>query len=211
MSDTTTSGQGTGQADDGQYDRSKVVRIVHSVIAKMEGLSGDSLRSLTDELQSLVDAIEQTRSDLAASRMQDVSGEHVPTATDELDAVVDATKVATDSIMSACEAMEKLAASSSDAAVSQGIIENVTKIYEACTFQDITGQRISKVVTVLRTVEGKVGHLLEALGHDTHNAQLATSADDDARSAEQKLMNGPQMAANAISQDEIDKLLASFD
>ena len=32
----------------------------------------------------------------------------------------------------------------------------VTRIYEACSFQDITGQRIGKVVTALKAIEGRV-------------------------------------------------------
>jgi len=197
-----------GDAD--QYDRSKVVQIVHSVIAKMEGLSGESLRNLTNELQGLVEAIEKTRAELAAARTSDVGLEHVPTATDELDAVVDATKGATDNIMTACEAMEKLVSGRGDE-LETGVINEVTKIYEACTFQDITGQRIRKVVGVLRQVEGKVNHLLEALGHVDVGANhpLAVKP-EDTRSEDEKLMNGPQMAAHAISQDDIDKLLASF-
>jgi chemotaxis protein CheZ len=196
--------------DDQNYDRSKVVQIVHSVIKKMEGLSGESLRNLTAELQGLVEAIEKTRAELAAARTTEVGLTHVPTATDELDAVVDATKGATDSIMSACEAMEKAVLGRGDAVETQ-IIGEVTKIYEACTFQDITGQRIRKVVGVLRQVEGKVNHLLEALGHldgGVHHPLAVEVA--DTRTDEQKLMNGPQMSAQAISQDEIDKLLASF-
>ncbi|NBX66006.1 MAG: chemotaxis protein [Proteobacteria bacterium] len=193
-----------------QYDRSKVVQIVHSVIAKMEGLSGEALNNLSSELQDLVRAIENTRAELAAARTQDLGLKHVPTATDELDAVVDATKSATDSIMSACEAMEKMVAGRGDD-IEQKVIGEVTKIYEACTFQDITGQRIRKVVNVLRQVEGKVNHLLETLGHgDGGEHPLAVASEKDTRSEEQKLMNGPQLPGNAISQDEIDKLLAGF-
>lgn len=203
--------EAAAKADEAQqYDRSKVVQIVHSVIAKMEGLSGESLNNLSNELQDLVRAIENTRAELAAARTQDLGLKHVPTATDELDAVVDATKSATDSIMSACEAMERMVAGRGDD-IEQKVIGEVTKIYEACTFQDITGQRIRKVVGVLRQVEGKVNHLLQTLGHgDNGEHPLAVEPEKDTRSEEQKLMNGPQLPANAISQDEIDKLLASF-
>ena len=199
------------QAEMQQFDRSKVVQIVHSVISKMEGLSGESLRNLTAELNELVVAIEKTRAELAAARTTDVGLKHVPTATDELDAVVDATKGATDSIMTACEAMEKAVSGRGDE-VETKIIGEVTKIYEACTFQDITGQRIRKVVGVLRQVEGKVNHLLETLGHHDGGVEhpLAVAPDTDNRTEEQKLMNGPQMVGVAITQDEIDKLLASF-
>ena len=40
----------------------------------------------------------------------------------------------------------------------------VTQIYEACSFQDITGQRITKVVTTLKAIEGKVAHIISTFG-----------------------------------------------
>jgi chemotaxis protein CheZ len=190
-----------------KYDRNKVVSIVNSVIAKMGGASSATQDAVVHELQSLLTIIETVRQEIAGVRAHEVAGKHVPSATDELDAVIDATKHATDTIMSACEAMEKQAAGKSDPA-SQAIIENVTKIYEACGFQDITGQRIRKVVNVLREIEGKVSHLLEVIGHEEGQDHKGPA---DTRTGDAALLNGPQMQSKAISQDEIDKLLASFD
>ena len=93
-----------------QYDRSKVVQIVNSVITKMEGSSTDALKSLSTELQSLGEAIERIKVELAEARTGDVPDNHVPTATEELDAVVSSTKQATDDIMNACDAISAAAA-----------------------------------------------------------------------------------------------------
>ena len=82
-----------------------------------------------------------------------------------------------------------------------------TKIYEACSFQDITGQRITKVVTTLKTIEGKVGHIIGTFGPAMGAAR--TSADHVA--SEANLLNGPQLPAHAMDQSDIDKLLASFE
>ena len=67
-----------------------------------------------------------------------------------------------------------------------------TKIYEACSFQDITGQRITKVVTTLKTIESKVAHIVNtfgatAAGTRVLSAHVATDAD---------LLNGPQLPAH---------------
>lgn len=190
-----------------QYDRSEVMRIVQSVIAKMEANAGQTSEAITKELHDLAKTIETMRIGMADARAHEVSSLHVPSATDELDAVVVATSVATDAIMTSCEAMQAKVAGRGDD-VETVINDEVTKIFEACSFQDITGQRIAKVVSALKEIEGKVSRLLQLLGIED-GAGLKPLA--DTRSEEEKLKNGPQLPVNAISQDDIDKLLASFD
>ena len=78
----------------------------------------------------------------------------------------------------------------------------------SCSFQDITGQRITKVVTTLKVIEEKVAHIIGTFGPSTEaagagrRARVATDAD---------LLNGPQLPAHAMDQSDIDKLLASFE
>jgi len=192
-----------------QYDRSKVVQIVNSVITKMDSSSGDSLRTLSAELQSLGNAIEQIKFELADARTGEVKDKDVPTATEELDAVVSSAKQATDEIMNYCD---NIIAAVAGTSVEAKVNEETTKIFEACSFQDITGQRIKKVVKVLHEVETKVGQLLHMLGHgDGARKDLIARPVEDIRKGDDKLMNGPQLPTNAMSQEEIDKLLASFD
>ncbi len=45
-----------------------------------------------------------------------------------------------------------------------GLQDATTRIYEACSFQDITGQRITKVVATLKTIERKVAHIIGTFG-----------------------------------------------
>ena len=83
-----------------------------------------------------------------------------------------------------------------------------TRIYEACSFQDITGQRITKVVTTLKAIEGKIAQIIGTFG------RAGSIASADLRKAthpEAELLNGPQLPANAMDQSDIDKLLASFE
>ena len=138
-----------------------------------------------------------------------MTAEHLPTANDELDAVVQATEQATNEIFEAVEAIEGLAERMDDE-VSNQVGEAVTKIYEACGFQDITGQRITKVVNALRMIEDKVHVLMEAFGAEIRKLPREKPAPKEA-SDTAGLMNGPQMPDAAMSQDDIDAILAGFD
>ena len=82
-----------------------------------------------------------------------------------------------------------------------------TRIYEACSFQDITGQRINKVVGTLKTIEAKVVQIVATFGNGDRETldEFAGVATDAA------LLNGPQHPAVAMDQSDIDKLLASFE
>ena len=200
----------TDQANKSSYEREQVIEIINSVISKVEGTGGARL-SIFQQLKDLQSIIEEARQDIGAARASDISGKHIPTATDELDAVVEATAEATGKIMDSCDIIVEKASEAGDAGAV--ITDEVMKVYEACSFQDITGQRITKVVTTLKTIEEKVQIIMNAVGDTLPVNESAEDGgqEEDTRVGDERLLNGPQMADNAISQDEIDKLLADFD
>lgn len=191
------------------YERDKVIKIIGSVIQKVEKDQDISREAIAQQLMDLRKSIEEMRTEIHQMRAEDITAKDIPTATDELDAIVDATATATGNIMDACEHMENTIPGI-EAPYGSQIQDQVVKIYEACSFQDITGQRISKVVKTLRVIEEKVSHLLVAMGDQTtasdHSSEDSPGTEDD-----QSLLNGPQMPGDAINQAEIDKLLAEFD
>lgn len=196
---TQPAGQGIG--------RDKVVEIISSVIKKVEEKEDLSRDTIYSELKDLRNLIEQTRRDISETRMNEIAGKHIPSATDELDAVVAATEVATGAIMDGCDALAGL--SGDLPAESQTkVMDEVTKILEACSFQDITGQRITKVVRSLKTIDDKVSSLLKILEEKIPG--LPAKEEEDSREGDARLLNGPQMPDKAISQDDIDKLLADL-
>ena len=81
-----------------------------------------------------------------------------------------------------------------------------TRIYEACSFQDITGQRITKVVGTLKTIEAKVVQIVATFGNGDRQTPVELAVEGAA-----ELLNGPQHPAVAMDQSDIDKLLASFE
>lgn len=160
-------------------------------------------QGLRDGIATLARIMEDARRDLAALQANDMRLRDLPGATDELSAVVAATEDATHSILDAVEGIETIAG---ELAAAQGdaIRNNVTRIYEACNFQDITGQRIAKVVGVLKDVDKTVLGLMEAFGIAL-DAKAAPSA-APAKKGEAALLNGPQMAGVAHDQAAIDAL-----
>jgi chemotaxis protein CheZ len=189
------------------YSKDQVMKVITSVIDKSTPPQSETLRNIHNELESLAKIIDDMHADIVASQGHDVSLKHIPTATDELDAIVVATETASASIMDACEAIHtKVETATPD--VKDAVIGETMKIFEACSFQDITGQRISKIVSTLRNIEGSVDSLLSLFGPiDSSRLPVA----EDTRSEDEKLKNGPQLDGQGVSQDDIDKLLAEFD
>ncbi len=187
--------------------RDKVVKIINSVIEKVEAAEDVSREHIYQELRALHNLIEETRKEISASRASDISGTHIPDATDELDAVVAATEVATGTIMDSCESLSAYS-DQLDAVHKTFVIGEVTKILESCSFQDITGQRITKVIRSIKQIEEKINKLMSVLEEKIPG--LPNSVLEDTREGDERLLNGPQMADKAISQDDIDKLLADL-
>jgi chemotaxis protein CheZ len=182
--------------------------MIRDVVASLSGDISLADLQLYREVEVLADYIKTVRHDIAALRPDDISARHIPMATDELDAVVNATAEATGVILGGMEEIERLAGGlPPEVAAPFGDI--VIKVYEACGFQDITGQRISKVVRALRHIEGKIDALLAVFSADLSQAAAAGSPTVD---AEASLLNGPALpAAAANNQADIDALLAGFD
>ena len=193
----------TANLKDRAYSRKEVVEIIRSVLGTIDKDSAESSK-LHSELSTLATYIENMRSELAQLRSIEISHNHIPTATDELDAVVVETAKATGAIMDACDKIGEIAGNV-DAPQSTELSAIVTSIYEACSFQDITGQRISKVVKTLKNIESKVSEIVSAFGHAQVPGMTAPAREDGG------LLNGPQLKGPATAQEDIDKLLASFD
>ena len=188
--------------------------ISQNVPHQNDGLAGDvSPRSddteeLKSQLAELSEAILETKRELAhLSDPTLASKGEVRAATLELDAVVNATEAATNDIMSAAELIDDLASrlksqasNHHDATLAEEINDKVVNIFEACNFQDITGQRITKVVNTLNYIDDRVNTMMELWGAEQHEAAEIGTPDDA------NLLNGPSMEGEGASQDDIDAL-----
>lgn len=187
-------------------DRDMVAEVVKTVLTTMTGDLTATETSLLGEVETLGRTIAAAKQEIAALRVDDIKERDIPFATDELDAIVEHTAAATHAILESCETLDNVAhAVSGDAATK--LQDAVTRIYEACSFQDITGQRITKVVTALKTIERKVAQIIAAFGASGASIEIPVA---DPISNDGDLLNGPQLPSQAMDQSDIDKLLASF-
>ena len=182
------------------------------------GGTADGL-ALRQELMSITQVVQETRSDIAALRPADTGSNRIEAATGELDEIVAATERATTDILNATEKIQE---------ITQGIPRDDPDIAEmvdaidawsieimtACAFQDITGQRTTKVVNTLRYIEQRVNTMIEIWGVD-RIASASETADLGEVSSHRKLgdtrpdahlLNGPQLGGPEVSQDDIDAL-----
>ena len=158
--------------------------------------------SIYRELQSVSAQITDTRSEIARVRPKDMKS-RIPAAGDQLDAIVRHTEEATNTIMEAAE--EIMSADAADIEAYKATVDGAClRIFEACSFQDITGQRVSKVVTTLGDIEERVGALLEVLGSEFEDSGTAA---EPLPQGDEALLSGPALEGEGIDQNEVDALL----
>jgi chemotaxis protein CheZ len=174
------------------------------------------LNKLKRETDSIHRAITRTMQELASLHFGAFGDAGEGRASRELDAVVDGTERATQQILEAAEGIDEAANTLSaslkqeqEQALAGDIRDHVVRIFEACNFQDISGQRIGKVLATLKFVEDRVARMLEIWGgRDALECyEAATLAEGD---GESKLVSGPKLNGDPghVSQQEIDAMFA---
>ena len=168
---------------------------------------------LRAELEEMASSIRETRMDIAAIKPDDNANNRIMAATEELDAIVTATERATTDILASAERLQELAERickvDGQAEVGEEIEAIATNIFTLCSFQDITGQRTTKVVNTMRYLEQRVNAMIEIWG----TAEQKKSRDNvlgDTR-PDAHLLNGPQLEGEGVSQDQVDQMLDSDD
>jgi len=193
------------------------VRKAAKVVAKvMKTVKGKAPRTsvLFKELEALAEYIQDAKTETAALSPDQVKDDLRPTASDELDAIIQATADATNAIMGSTELIDEVV-SGLDSKDAEKLMTETTNIFEACGFQDVTGQRITKVVSTLKSIEEKVDGLLDVFVDASSSASTKSKKKPVKKTKKQvtdeDLLNGPQATNEAKSQAETDALLASFD
>jgi chemotaxis protein CheZ len=190
-----------------EIEHEMVTEVVRAVLTTISDDLTAKEATLLREVEELGRTIAVAKTEIATLRVDDITGHDIPFATDELDAIVEHTAHATHAILESCEMLDEVSGTVSGDPAAK-LQAATTRIYEACSFQDITGQRITKVVTTLKTIETKVAQIISTFG---------PSAVDAARNStgptgqDAHLLNGPQLPAHAMDQSDIDKLMASFE
>jgi chemotaxis protein CheZ len=193
-------------------DIERVFKAVHDLKNSITSGAGLShVEILRRELQEMSHSIVQTRQEIAAIKPADHPGNNrIMVATEELDAIVTATERATSDILTAAERLQLLADDLTTTGADQRLCEEVanlaTHILMACSFQDITGQRTTKVVNVLRYLEQRVNAMIEIWGVDGVKQRMSELG--DAR-PDAHLISGPPRDGEGILQDAVDRLMSA--
>ena len=169
-------------------------------------------KKLRVEIDEIYQAIDRTKREIATIHEGSISGDRMTTVTGELDQIVSGTEQATESILSAAEDIEALAsdlsASLKGAEHDQAndIREKVILLFEACNFQDLTGQRITKVVNTLKFIEDRIERMMSIWGGIDAFSDI--EADLPKREGDEALLHGPghEDDPDRIAQDDIDAL-----
>ncbi len=173
-----------------------------------------SMKSFIDSLDSAVYAefrdiakyIQNTKTEIGHLGANDMRSKHIPEAGIELGAIVSSTEDATTKIMECAETV--LDADSSDPKAYQQLVnDQMMLIFEACSFQDLTGQRISKVVETLEYIDSRISRFANAIGAEDTKALVTAKEKKRQKRKKDQILNGPAHEGEGVSQDDIDALL----
>ncbi|NKC29950.1 protein phosphatase CheZ [Falsiroseomonas selenitidurans] len=197
---------------DGSPEGERIETAVRAVLGSMSGDLTVVEASLLAELEGLGRTVARAKQEIASLRVDDITLSHIPSATDELDAIVDHTAQATNEILDVCETLEGVAGRVGGVEA-EALASAVTRIYEACSFQDITGQRIGKVVQALKAIEARVEQVTLRFGVPGGAPPPPEPQPEpvEGETEGRRLAHGPQLPGAGVSQADIDKLLADFD
>ncbi len=161
--------------------------------------------SVHTELKDIGDYIARTRAEIAALRPNELHRVHIPAAGNELSAVVQVTEAATHSIMERAEAI--MSADISDLATYRAFVNaRLIAVIEACSFQDITGQRIAKVAEMLGQIEQRIA--IFAMATRAVDAEGLKSEHEAATVGRKHrlMLNGPAAKGEENGQHDVDFL-----
>ena len=169
--------------------------------------SNPDLAQLRVELGRMASAIARTQREISGIKPRTDRRHHVGAAVEELALAVSSTEEAATNILGIAERLQaietELKGSGIDSPLCTEIGVHAVNLMLACSFQDVTGQRMTKAARTLEYIEERINGLIAIWGEGA-----AESADIPlAESCDAQLMNGPGKSGEGISQDDIDALL----
>lgn len=168
---------------------------------------------LKKEMDEIYEAIAETKREIATLHVNGLHSAEMNRVTDELDAIVHGTEQATEQILAAAEVIDDNAAKLTKVLTGEedqwthDIQESVVSVFEACNFQDLTGQRITKVVNVLRFIEERIVNMMDIWGGIDQFQEIDVDNPLE-KTGDDALLNGPALGGEegVASQDDIDAL-----
>ena len=179
----------------------EVLGAFETIITTLQDSMNECDTHINAGLQSVKEIIQSSSDELADLPLWNIA--HLKEAKEEVSIVVNATECAANQIMAHAETILN-ADSSVPEAYNNCVTDAVMQIFEACTFQDITGQRLSRVTEEFNAVESQVVRSMKIIGIDCP-ATDSVATDKD-RNKRDPLLNGPANEGEGVAQEDIDAL-----
>ena len=178
-----------------------LMRQSETLVGLMDDFFGKLDTRRSQELLNIAAAIAEAKTELRALRPRGLPSQGLSGANQELDAIVRDAEDATNAILNSAEAILELDPDTDG--LKDKVDDQVMRIFEACSFQDITGQRVSKIITLLARIETCLGDMAEQLGAPGPDTAPLTPEEQRRRDL---MLNGPALNGPEVAQDAIDAL-----
>lgn len=209
----------TTREQKGDISLEDVGGIFMKMAATLSPANGIADQFVHREIARLAKYITDAKQEIFSIQTNEKSEDAILDASQHLDEVIKSTEEATNTIMDAADTIQN-AASGIGGDKEMQIMDATTRIYDACSFQDITGQRINKVIRLLSSIEERITKLNdifgsegggnEAVDGELEKGKIANPAEIVLPKNDKDLLNGPQLSGQGISQDDIDRLLSGM-
>jgi chemotaxis protein CheZ len=166
---------------------------------------------ITRELAAIKSALERNARELAVLT-NDGKDRRMTRAASDLGAAIEGMETATQKILASAEAIDDCARALASAlsndyhhGLTQDVQDHVVRIYEACNFQDLAGQRIGKVIAILMMIEDRLVAMIAR-----HNGSEEQPVRHGETSSGERFVNGPRLDGESghASQGDIDVMFA---
>lgn len=163
---------------------------------------------LRNHLREMAVAITRTKAEIATIHAIEQEHSHLFTASEALDAITRTTEQATSDILAAAEHIQESAWTLREGGANPNLCDNLdrraTEIYTACSFQDLTAQRIGKIIQTLRYLEGRINAMI-AIWDQTEGVRLP------GETSEARPVRESELAPLDLTQSDVDDVIVDQD
>lgn len=182
-----------------------IKRLEQAVAGERVAQDVERLRS---HLREMATAITRTKSEIATIHAVEQEHSHLFAASEALDAITRTTEQATSDILAAAEHIQESAWTLREDGANPELCDDLdrraTEIYTACSFQDLTAQRIGKIIQTLRYLEGRINTMI-AIWDQTEGALLPPGT------VPTPAETTPDLEPFDLSQSDVDSVIVDHD
>jgi hypothetical protein len=190
-----------------------VVASTQSMPIAAKALQDDTralVETLRNDLIEMAHKIADTQTEVTAIGLKDNDPKHAALVSGELDAITQSIEFATSEILESAEEIQEIAWTLREGGLAvetcDAIDARSTKIYLACSFQDLTAQRTSKVVDTMRFLENRLNKMigiLQGIEHGVEHGIEGVSVGSQYNSNYQKSLQ-QDVNQQILAQDDVD-------